>query len=121
MALACPVTLTQGATDLIAALQGAIETAKALLGRPLIEAASIPSPLPAHQQRRRSLDPDAEYEYRWCHDIPSGLDLADHVAAFTADYNTIRPHLTLDQKPPFDTYRQARTPHPNPPTTEKES
>ena len=37
IALVCPVTTTQGATDLIAALQAAIETAEALLGRPLIE------------------------------------------------------------------------------------
>ena len=32
IALVCPVTTTQGATDLIAALQGAIETAETLLG-----------------------------------------------------------------------------------------
>ena len=37
IALVCPVTTTQGATDLIAALQSATDTAEALLGRPLIE------------------------------------------------------------------------------------
>ena len=36
VALVCPVTTTQCATDLIAAVQSAIETAEALLGRPLI-------------------------------------------------------------------------------------
>ena len=36
VALACPVTTTQGATDLIAALEAAIETAEALLGRSLV-------------------------------------------------------------------------------------
>ena len=37
VALVCPVTTTQGATDLIAALQSAIDTAEALLGCRLIE------------------------------------------------------------------------------------
>ena len=37
LALACPVTTTQGANDLIGALQSAIDTAEALLGRRLIE------------------------------------------------------------------------------------
>ena len=37
VALACPVGATQGATDLISALGGAVEAAEALLGRPLVE------------------------------------------------------------------------------------
>ena len=37
VALACPITPTQGATDLIAALQAALDAAEALLGRRLIE------------------------------------------------------------------------------------
>ena len=36
LALACPVTATQTATDLLDALQAAIDAAEALLGRPLI-------------------------------------------------------------------------------------
>ncbi len=37
LALTCPVTTTQGATDLIAALHNAGEAAEALLGNPLLE------------------------------------------------------------------------------------
>ena len=37
VALACPVTATQTATDLLGALEAAIDAAEALLGRPLIE------------------------------------------------------------------------------------
>ena len=37
VALACPVTTTQGATDLLGALQGAIDATETLLDRPLIE------------------------------------------------------------------------------------
>ena len=37
VALACPVGTTQGATDLISGLGGAVEAAEALLGRPLVE------------------------------------------------------------------------------------
>ena len=36
------------------------------------------------------------YEHLYRHDIASGIDLADHVDAFTDTYNTIRPHQTLD-------------------------
>ncbi len=37
LALACPVTATQTATDLLGALEAAIDVAEALLGRPLLE------------------------------------------------------------------------------------
>lgn len=37
LALACPVTATQTATDLLGALEAAIDAAEALLGRPLLE------------------------------------------------------------------------------------
>ena len=161
VALACPVTTTQGATDLIAALQGAIGAAEALLGRPLVvdcidEATGEIVPLvvvtdngPAMKSvavarwfaarghlthvRTRHRAPwtngvverwfeSLKYEHHWCHDIASGIDLADHVTAFIDDYNTIRPHQALDQKPPLNAYLQARTPQPNPPTeTEQES
>ena len=46
--------------------------------------------------------------------------LANHVTAFTTDYNTIRPHQTLDQKRPLAAYLDDRTPQPNPPKTEQE-
>ena len=62
-----------------------------------------------------------KYEHLYRHDIASGIDLADHVAAFTADYNTIRPHQALDQKRPLDAYLPGRTLKPNPPKTEQES
>ena len=158
IALVCPVTTTQGATDLIAALQAAIETAEALLGRPLIEDCVDPAtgeivPLtvvtdngPAMKSvavarwfaarshlahvRTRHRAPwtngvverwfeSLKYEHLYRHDIASGIDLADHVTAFTDTYNTIRPHQTLDQKPPLNAYLGARTLKPNPPKTEQ--
>ena len=160
IALVCPVTTTQGATDLIGALQSAIETAEALLGRPLIEDCVDPAtgktvPLvvvtdngPAMKSvavarwfaarshlahvRTRHRAPwtngvverwfgTLKYEHLYRHDIASGIDLADHVAAFTADNNTIRPHQALDQKRPLEAYLHlgARTPQPNPPKTEQ--
>ena len=160
LALACPVTTTQGATDLIGALQGAIETAETLLGRPLIEDCIDPAtgeidPLvivtdngPAMKSiavarwfaarahlthvRTRHRAPwtnrvverwfeSLKYEHLYRHDIASGIDLVDHVATFTTDYNTIRPRQTLDQQPPLDAYLGARTPQPNPPKTEQNS
>ena len=131
IALVCPVTTTQGATDLIAALQGAIETAETLLGRRLIEdcihettgevlpLVVVPDNGPAMKSaavarwfaarshlshvRTRHCAPwtngvverwfeSLKYEHLYRHDIANGIDLADHVAAFTADYNTLRPH-----------------------------
>ena len=38
------------------------------------------------------------------HDIADGVDPADHVADFTDEYNTIRAHQALDQKPPRTAY-----------------
>ena len=160
IALACPVTTTQGATGLIDALQSAIETAETLLRRPLVEDCVDPAtgeivPLvvvtdngPAMKSvavarwfaarshlthvRTRHRAPHTngvverwirtlKYEHLYRHDIASGIDLADHVDAFTDTYNTTRPHQALDQKPPLDAYLQARTPQPNPPKTEQES
>ena len=60
-----------------------------------------------------------KYEHLYRHDIASGIGLADHVAAFTDTYNTIRPHQALNQKRPLDAYLGARTPQPNPPKTEQ--
>ena len=48
-----------------------------------------------------------------------GIEPTDHVTAFTDTYNTIRPHQTLDQKPPLNAYLGARTLKPNPPKTEQ--
>ena len=45
-----------------------------------------------------------KYEHLYRHDIANGIDLADHVTACTDTYNTTRPHQTLNQKPPLDTY-----------------
>ena len=158
LALACPVTTTQGATDLIAALQSAIDTAETFLGCRLVEDCADPAtgesvPLavvtdngPAMKSaavarwfaardhlahvRTRHRAPHTndvaerwigtlKYEHLYRHDIANGIDLADHVAAFTADYNTTRPHQALDQKPPLDAYLGARTPQPNPPKTQQ--
>ena len=158
IALVCPVTTTQGATDLIAALQSATDTAEALLGRPLIEDCideTTGEVLPlvvvtdngpamksvavarwfaarshlAHVRTRHRAPwtngvverwfGTLKYEHLYRHDIASGIDLADHVAAFTDTYNTIRPHQALDQNPPLDAYLGARTLKPNPPKTEQ--
>ena len=160
VALACPLATTQGATDLIFALGGAVEAAEALLGRPLVEdcvdAATgeiIPLAIvtdngPAMKSvalarwfaarphlthvRTRHRSPHTngvverwietlKYEHLYRHEIASGVELADHVAAFTDDYNTIRPHQALDQTPPLTAYLQARTLKPNPPKTEQNS
>ena len=43
VALACPITVTQGATDLLGALHAAVEATEALLGRPLIEDCAAPA------------------------------------------------------------------------------
>ncbi len=158
--MACPVTTTQGATDLLGALQAAIETAETLLGCRLVEDCVDPAtgkivPLavvtdngPAMKSvvvarwfaarshlthvRTRHRAPHTngvverwfeslKYEHLYRHDIANGIDLSDHVVAFTNTYNTIRPQQALDQKPPLDAYLGARTPQPNPPNTEQES
>ena len=62
-----------------------------------------------------------KYEHLYRHDIANGLDLADHVAAFAADYNATRPRQARDQKPPLDAYLRARTLKPNPPRTGQNS
>ena len=62
-----------------------------------------------------------KYERLYRHDIADGVDLADHVADFTDEYNTIRPHQALDQKPPRTAYLQTRTLKPNPPKTEQQT
>ena len=158
LALACPVTTTQGATDLIGALQSAIDTAETLLGHRLVKDCVDPAtgeidPLvvvtdngPAMKSvalarwfaarsqlahvRTRHRAPwtngvverwigTLKYEHLYRHDIANGIDLADHVTAFTDTYNATRPHQALNQKPPLDAYLGARTPQPNPPKTEQ--
>ena len=158
IALVCPVTTTGGATDLIAALQAAIDTAEALLGCRLIEDCideTTGEVLPlvvvtdngpamksiavarwfaarshlAHVRTRHRAPhtngvverwfESLKYEHLYRHDIANGIDLADHVAAFTDTYNTTRPHQAPNQKRPLDAYLEARTPQPNPPKTEQ--
>lgn len=158
VALACPITPTQGATDLIAALQSAVDAAEALLGRTLIEDCTDPAtgeivPLvvvtdngPAMKSvavarwfaarshlahvRTRHRAPHTngvverwieslKYERLYRHDIASGPDLADHVAAFIDEYNAVRPHQNLDQTPPLAAYLDDRTLKPNPPRNEQ--
>ena len=55
-----------------------------------------------------------KYERLCRHDIASGVELADHVTAFTDEYNTIRPHQNLDQTPPLTAYLDDRTLKPKP-------
>ena len=130
LALACPVTVTQTAADLLAAIDAAEQAAGALLGRPRIEDCAAPAtgeivPLVivsdngpamkstavarwfatrAHLAHVRTRHPapwtngvverwieSLKYEHLYRHHIASGPELADHVAAFTDTYNTIRP------------------------------
>ena len=160
IALVCPVTTTQGATDLIGALQAAIETAEALLGRPLIEDCVDPAtgeivPLVvvtdngpdmksvaaarwfaarahvAHVRTRHRAPHTNGVVERWfeslkCErlyheEIPSGVDLADHVTAFIDEYNTVRPHEALAWRRPLDTYLTDPTLKPKPPKSEQDS
>ena len=159
-ALACPITPTQGATDLIAALQSAVDAVEALLGRPLVEDCTDPATGEIHplvivtdngpamksvavarwfaargylahvRTRHRSPHTNGvverwistlKYEHLYRYDIASGIELADHIEAFRATYNTIRPHQALDQTPPLTAYLQARTLKPNPPRNEQNS
>jgi transposase InsO family protein len=62
-----------------------------------------------------------KYERLYRHDIATGLDLADHVSDFCDEYNTIRPHESLDWRRPLDAYLQTPTLNPRPPETEQES
>ena len=158
VALACPVATTQGATDLLAALQSAVAAAEALRGRPLIEdcvdaatgeiiplvvvtdngpamkSVAVARWFAAHSYlthvRTRHRAPHTngvverwistlKYEHLYRYDIASGVELADSVAEFIDEYNAIRPHQALDQKPPLTAYLRTRTLKPNPPKTEQ--
>ena len=160
VALACPITLTQGATDLIAALQAAVDAVESLLGRTLAQDCADPAtgeitPLvivtdngPAMKSvavarwfaarshlvhvRTRHRAPHTngvverwieslKYERLYRHDIASGVELADRVAAFIDEYNAVRPHQNLDQTPPLAAYLDDRTLKPNPPRSEQDS
>ena len=160
VALVCPVTATQTATDLCAALEAAIDAAEALLGCPLVEDCADPAtgeatPLvvvtdngPAMKStalarwfaarahlthvRTRHRAPwtngvverwfeTLKYERLYREEIPSGIDLADCVAAFIDEYNTIRPHETLAWRRPLDTYLTDPTLKPEPRNSEQDS
>ena len=62
-----------------------------------------------------------KYEHHWCEEISSGIDLADCVADFIDEYNTIRPHETLTWRRPLDTYLTDPTLKPKPRKREQES
>ena len=51
----------------------------------------------------------------------SGVELADRMAAFIDEYNTVRPHQALSQTPPLTAYLQDKTLKPNPPRNEQET
>ena len=62
-----------------------------------------------------------KYERLYREEIPSGIDLADRVADFIDEYNTIRPHETLTWQRPLDTYLTDPTLKPKPRNSEQES
>ena len=51
----------------------------------------------------------------------AGIDLADCVADFIDEYNTIQPHETLAWRRPLDTYLTDPTLKPKPPKSEQDS
>lgn len=143
--LACPVTATQTATDLCAALDAAEARAEQLLDRPLAADCVDPDtgeivPIivvtdsgPAMKSaavarwfaershfehvRTRHRSPHTngvierwfeavKYERLYREDIPTGLDLVDHVDDYIEIYNTIRPHEALNWDRPRDRYLQ---------------
>ena len=61
-----------------------------------------------------------KYERLYREDIPDGIDLAQHVAAFTDEYNTIRSHEALDWQRPLDATCPTRPSNPTRPRLSKE-
>lgn len=159
-ALACPVTATQTATDLLAAFDAAEAAAEALLGFPLVadcvdddtgeltpitvvtdngpamKSAAVARWFAARPHfvhvRTRVRSPHTngvierwfeavKYERLYRHDIATGIDLAAHVDDFMVEYNTVRPHETLDWARPLDIYLTDPTLKPNPPESEQDS
>ena len=59
------------------------------------------------------------YEHLYRQDIPSGPDLAAHVATFIDEYNTVGQHQALRWQRPLDIHRTDPTPKPKPRTTEQ--
>ena len=152
--------IIQGATDLIFALQSAVEAAEAPLGHRLVEdcvdAATgevVPlvvvtdngpamksvavarrfaaRPYVSHVRTRRRAPhthgvvercfETLKYERLYRHDIASVIELADCVADFTDEYNTIRLHQALAQTPPLTAYLDDRTLKPDTPRPERTS
>jgi transposase InsO family protein len=160
IALACPITATQTARDLIAAFDAAVATAESLIGKPLLEdcvdadtgeltpVVIVTDNGPAMKStavtrwfkarpelthvRTRHRSPHTngvierwfeslKYERLYRHDIATGIDLADHVADFIDEFNTIRPHEALDWRRPLDAYLDDPALKPRPPNSEQES
>jgi transposase InsO family protein len=127
VALACPVSATSTAGDMIAALDAAEAAAEALLGEPLVAAWFARRPQFTHvRTRHRSPGTNGvierffealKYEHLYRHDIDDGVALADHVDDFLDTYNRIRPHEALDWARPIETYL---TPPTNPPIPDPE-
>jgi len=62
-----------------------------------------------------------KYERLYRHEIATGIDLADHVADFIDEFNTIRPHEALDWRRPIDAHLETPTLKPRPPGSEQGS
>jgi transposase InsO family protein len=62
-----------------------------------------------------------KYERLYRHDIATGLDLAEHVYDFSNEYNTIRPHQSLDWQRPINAYLNPETLNQKPPETEQQT
>lgn len=47
-----------------------------------------------------------KYEHLYRHEITDGQDLAEHIETFREEFNTLRPHESLDWARPMDRYLQ---------------
>jgi len=109
VALACPITPTQGATARWFAVR-----------------AHLTHVLTRHRSPHTNGVVERwintlKYEHIYRRDIASGVEPADRVAAFIDEYNTVRPHQALGQTPPLTAYLQDRTLQPNLPRNEQET
>ena len=60
-----------------------------------------------------------KYEHLYREDIPDGIDLTEHVAAFTDEYKRVRPREALRWQRPLDTQLSGTTLKPNRPKLSK--
>ncbi|MEM9518054.1 MAG: integrase core domain-containing protein [Actinomycetota bacterium] len=142
LALACPITPTSTASELIAVFDAAIETGEVSPlvivtdNGPAMKSVAVAKWFAARpgimHVRTRHKSPHTngvierwfqtlKYQRLYRHDIADGIDLAAHIAEFIDEYNTIRPHEALGWRRPLDAHLEPPTLKPARPETEQES